>query len=102
MKGCSILGKEKNLTFFGKVTVIKSLALSNLTYNACIIDVPDGVICKVNWLAYDFLWNGKTEKIKRKTLIGKLTKGGISMPDFSLHVKALKITWAKKYCVENT
>ena len=64
--------KARNLTLFGKVTILKSLALSKLTYNASIIDVPEDIVNKINKLTYDFIWNGKREKIKRKTLIGNI------------------------------
>jgi hypothetical protein len=39
-----------------------------------------------------FIWNGKTDKIKRSTLICDYSNGGLKMP----HIHVLKVSWSKK------
>ena len=45
---------------------------------------------------YTFLWNGKPEKIKRKTLIQNYEKGGLKMIDIDRFIQAQKINWIKR------
>jgi hypothetical protein len=59
---------KRDLTMLGKVTIIKSLAISKLLYSAINTFTPNWVINKINTLLYKFLWNS-SEKIKRVTLI---------------------------------
>jgi hypothetical protein len=60
--------KNRKLTLFGKVLIIKSLALSQLTHNLNILEINKNALKKVESIIYGFLW-GKRERIKRKTLM---------------------------------
>ena len=58
---------------------------------------PDTTYWKeVNELLYQFIYDGKGEKIKRDTLIGPYEKGGFKMIDITLKNKAMKMSWLKK------
>ena len=57
---------RRKLTLYGKATVIKSLGLSNLTYLMSCLPVPIDFTKEINQILYRFLWNKKTDKIKRK------------------------------------
>jgi len=83
---------HRKLTLFGKVQVIKSLALSQLSYTFSILPLEKKAIKKAESMIYDFLW-GKKERIKRRTLIGKYEDGGISMPDVESTAYAAKAKW---------
>ena len=83
------------LSLKGKVTIIQTLALPQLLYTANVLYTPPWVIDKVNKLLVNFLWNNKKPKIKLKTVIGEIDKGGLKMPHFESKLKALKITWSK-------
>ena len=57
--------KRRKLTVYGKVCVIKSLALSKLTHLFFTLhNPPKGLINKLNTLFFKFLWNGP-DKVKR-------------------------------------
>ena len=58
--------------------------------------VPKHVIKTIDSLIYSFLWSGKREKIKRSTLIGDKSKGGIDMCDTASFFNSLKIKWIKQ------
>ena len=45
---------------------------------------------------YKFIWNGKPDKIKRKTLTNSYLEGGLKMTDLTNFVAALKITWVRR------
>ena len=61
--------KQRHLTLFGKITIIKSLLLSKLTYKANLLQMPVGLIKEVSKIVYEFLWNGP-DKVKRIAISG--------------------------------
>ena len=83
---------KRNLTLFGKVQVIKCLAMAGLIYTATHCILPDNVVTEINKELYAFLW-GKSEKIKRQILINNITDGGIGMIDVQSQFEALKASW---------
>ena len=48
-------------------------------------------------ILYEFIWDGKPDKIKRKTLILPIDKGGLGMPYCRIFCKVLKIVWIKRF-----
>ena len=69
----------RRLSLLGKIAVLKSLIVSQLTYilspsstNQCAVD-------EVNTLFFKFLWNGKGDKIKRDIMISEYEDGGLKM-----------------------
>ena len=45
---------------------------------------------------YDFIWDGKPEKIKRDVLTMGYESGGLKMIDLDNFIKSLKICWIKR------
>ena len=78
---------------YGKIVVIKAILLPKFTYLMQSCCVPKEVIKKLNRLFYDFLWSGKSEKVKRSTLIHFYELGGIPMVDVEYYINMLKIKW---------
>ena len=93
--------KYRRLTLLGKITVIKSLAVSQLVYLLSPLRSNYRILNEINDLLYTFLWNGKGDKIKRKIMINDLSVGGLKMIDISSFNKSLKTTWIKKYLDNN-
>ena len=91
--------KKRDLTLFGKVQVIKSLALGSLIYTASLCPYPNDVISKTEKILYTFIW-GQTEKIKRSTLIADKSNGGIKMIDVKTQFEALKAAWVPRLLKE--
>ena len=50
---------------------------------------------------FNFIWN-KTDRIKRNTIIGKLSDGGVRMIDFELKLRAIKASWICRICKETS
>jgi len=86
----------RNLTIYGKATVVRSLAVSQLLYAFSKIAPPHSYLKKVEDEIVKFLWNGKKPKIKYKTLIGDLDQGGIRLPDIESILQANRACWAIK------
>ena len=89
---------KRDLTPFGKITVIKLLCLSKIVHILISLPSPSTkVLNDLNKLFYDFLWNCKPDKIKRSVSKMKIDKGGIGMIDVNLFDKALKLSWLRRY-----
>ena len=57
---------KRDLTPFGKVTVIKTLILSKIVHLLMALPTPSTkTINEINKMFYNFLWNGKPDPIKR-------------------------------------
>ena len=87
--------RTRDLTYFGKVQIVKSLAVSQLTYLFTNDIVPKEVVDHINKAIYSFLW-GKRERVKRKVLINTTDSGGINMLDLSSYINAIKATWVQR------
>ena len=87
---------KRQLTFYGKITVIKSILLPKFVYLFQSLTTPKHIIDTLNKILYEFLWSGKGEKIKRKTLIGDIQDGGLKMIDIPSFVKSIKLKWIGK------
>jgi len=72
--------------------LVKTLGISKLIYSASVLPVPDLYIQEINKLIFNFMWAGKTPKIKRNAIIGEKKNGRLKMIDFNIMEKALKIT----------
>ena len=88
---------KRNLTPLGKITVIRSLMLAKLVH--ILTALPDPEITQIQTLQnmfYKFLWNNKTDKIKRQVAIQRLEDGGLNMPDIKSFITALKTSWIRR------
>ena len=86
-----------DLTPYGKITIIKSLALSQLIFIFSVLpNPPDDFIKEIEKTIYCFVWNGKPDKINRQTLIGDYGNGGLKMPHMPSVLSGLKIAWVKR------
>ena len=87
----------RNISLFGKITVIKTLALPiRVQCFTVLTDPPDHIIKSLQNIFHTFIWNGKTDKIKRSTLICDYSNGGLKTPHIQSFIHALKASWIKK------
>ena len=89
--------KQRKLTLIGKVLILKSLALSQIIHLANLQPFPDESIKELETLFYEFLWNGKTHKIKKSVIIQKYDLGGQSMIDLKSVILVQKLKWIKLF-----
>ena len=85
--------KRRNLTIFGKVTVLKSLALSQIIHLIIVYSIPNIFLNKLNRLIYQFIWGSKIEKVKRCTLTKDYVDGGIKMIDINKQMLSFRLQW---------
>ena len=92
-ESCLKQWQHRKLTLMGKVTVIKNSALPKLIYVLTSLQNPSKQTIKgIKKLMYEFIWDGKPEKIKRDTLTKKYEYGGLKMIDIETFIESLKIT----------
>ena len=76
---------NRYLTPIGKITIIKTFLLSKLTHLFTSLPTPsDAFIKKIEQQIYQFLWDGKPDKIKRIQLIQQYKKAGLQMIDIKI------------------
>jgi len=89
--------KRRKLSILGKINIIKCLGVSQVIFLLTMLPSPNPILLKtLERILYEFIWNGKADRIKRTTLIGDLDLGGINMIDIGSLNKALKISWVKR------
>jgi len=93
--------KRRKLSILGKINIIKCLGISQVIFLLTMLPTPDPKLLKsLEQILYEFIWNGKADRIRRTTLIGDLDLGGINMIDIGSLNKALKISWVKRLCLQ--
>lgn len=87
----------RELTFIGKVTIIKTLALPILIQLLTVLpNPPDYIFNDIQKLFFNFFWNGKPDRIKRNILINDYCEGGLKIPHVKSFCFSLKMTWIHK------
>ena len=88
------------LTPYGKITIIKSLALSKLSHVALVIPSPSKRMLKyLETIIHNFLWNDKSEKVCRADTKLPEHLGGLNMPDIENFWTAFKFSWVRRLLV---
>ena len=96
--------KKHNLTLYGKICVLKTFALPKLIYPLTVLENPNKNVIKIiKDSMFNFLWDGKPEKINRKVIIQDYDMGGLKMVEIESYINSLKSKWIKRILdTENT
>ena len=92
---------KRSLTIFGRVTVLKCLALSQITHLIIVDSIPPTFLKMIESIIFKFIWNGKTEKIKRVSLMEEYSKGGIKMLDIQRQLFSFRLKWLGRFFSES-
>lgn len=102
-KNCLKQWDYRKLTLMGKITVIKSFALPKLVYPFTVLPNPSENITKdIIKSCYEFIWENKPEKVKRKLLKLDYQYGGLKMIDIKTFLYSLKASWIKRILDKNS
>ena len=78
--------KARRLTWFGRINILHSLAMSQVIYHARVVNIRKDVAKKFSTVMHRFLWFPEViEGIRRTRLHAPKTEGGIGM--FSIQCK---------------
>lgn len=89
--------KARDLTLYGRVLIVKTLAIPKFQYLASLVNFPTHITNKINSLIYEFVWKGQTDKVKRDIFQQEEKLGGFKLTNFVDIVKANSAIWIKKY-----
>ena len=85
------------LTPYGKIVIIKSLALSKLSHIALVVPtLRNREVKNFEKLCLDFLWSGRNAKVAKIDAFNSLGQGGLSMVDIGSFWQALKCSWIRR------
>ena len=94
--------EKRDLTPFGKITIIKTIILSKIVHLLIALPSPSQkLLNELNTLLYSFLWKGKPDQVKRSVVTQTLTNCGLGMINLEKFNHALKLTWIRKALTSN-
>ena len=84
---------SRELSFQGKVHVIRSLGLSTISYaiEMQVIDIK--YVRQLNDILWEFLWSGKKYHVAKEICTLPQTFGGLNMVDLHTIIKVNRIQW---------
>ena len=89
--------QKRQLTPFGKITVIKTLAMSKITFLlSCLPDPTNNFIKEIEKMFFAFLWNDKPNKISKFVMMKSYDKGGLKMLCIDTFLLSLKLSWIRR------
>ena len=89
--------RQRKITPIGKIALIKSLLISQLNHLILSIpNPPNSTLKTLERMFFQFIWDGKKDKIKRETITKVYEEGGLNMVNITAYVTALKSTWIRK------
>lgn len=84
-------------TPLGRIAILKSLILSKLVYLWILLpNPPDKDLKEIQKLCFEFVWDKKPDKIKRKFSVQNIENGGIGIPNIYAFVQSLKLSWIRR------
>lgn len=94
--------QHRKVTLLWKIGVTKSLALTKIIHLLTSLqELHTAMLNELNQVFFSFIWDGMTEKIKRKTLIGSFLECSLKMVYLESFTTHLKLVWVKRL-LENT
>ena len=88
---------KRQLTPMGKITVIKTFIMSKFIHIFTTLPSPkEEKLQTIKKMIYSFLWDSKTDKIKRTKITQPYTRGGLKMVNIEHFINAIKISWIRR------
>ena len=100
MQGTLNKWSRRSLTYNGKAVIVNSFVGASLNYVGSVVPCPDHLIKKMSTMIWHFFWDGKIDRIKRSTIVGPKSMGGIGLIDIACKLLSVKLQWLKCYCNE--
>ena len=88
---------NRTLTVYGKLTVIKTIALSKLSHLVLVLPDLDKQRFKIiENLFFGFIWGNKPDKVSRDHVKLPEKSGGLGMVDIKYFWSSLKFSWVRR------
>ena len=89
--------KQRNLTIYGRILLIKSFVLSNILHVTSVLVPDDDFVKSIDRIMFEFLWGGKQHKVKKHVIIQDYGRGGCNMVSIQDKIHTQYINWVRKY-----
>merc|ERR1711971_378575 len=90
----------RNMTVYGRILVVKALALSKVTHLIQVIPNPNpAMILKLQRIINNFIWKSSHQKkvvVKKDTAELPTNKGGLAVPNLKHFWDSLKLAWLSR------
>lgn len=88
---------KRKISLSGRITIIKSLALSKFVHLFISLPAPPNELIKgLENMFFKFLWNSGPDRIKRRIIVKNTACGGLRMVEIKSFIKALKVSWLRR------
>ena len=88
--------RHRNLTFRGRVTVLKALATSRLWHVAGLCPLPTDVLASIEASVWSFFWRGRRGAVAREVARLPVDLGGLGVPSARDMISALHVVWLRR------
>ena len=95
------LWRVRNLSLERKITVFKTLVLSEITHLGLVKTIPPSIIDQLNKIRKNFIWNGLNPKIKNSAINNNYENGGLKNVNIDVKISSLQSSWIKILSDEN-
>ena len=79
IKNCIQVWKSRDLTYRGKVLIIKTLLLSQIGFLADVVSIPINIVKQIDTLLWSFLWDSKQPLVNKNVMLQNIQMGGVNM-----------------------
>ena len=90
------LGRMRDPSTSGKITVFKTLATSKTVHLPLVKTIPNLIIQELNKIQKELIWKTRNIKIKHDTLCKNYENRGLKNVDIMYKVVSLQCSWIKR------
>ena len=87
---------QRNLTIKGRITVAKSLLMSQVIFLSSICEFERKDLERIQTHIMRFIWRGRPPKVAKRVMWQDVGHGGLNAPCVDAMLKALRITWVRR------
>ena len=95
LKSLLNMWSQMQLSLKGKISILRSLDLPQILYEAGVLYIPEWVMHDVDQQFFNFLWSNKNAHVKKEVFINEICKGGLKMSLFRAMARGMKCMWVK-------
>ena len=90
---------KRHLTILGKLWLRKALVIPIFAFVASVCVVPEKCIKDIESKCLKFIWDDKTDKVKRNTMIANFEMGGLNMINIESYFTSLRASWVSRFVI---
>ena len=99
MKCVMNMWQGRCLTVVGKIAIVKTLLLSQITHLLASLPNPSAKVMKdLRDMLFNFVWGSKRNPVSRRRLCQSVLENGLEMVDLDSYLLSLKIKWSLRNC----